>query len=181
MVRKHFYALCVLFFSLTNLMAQEQDPWVGTWTSESYSDMDWENSPKDSEGTYQSIINTDYKLIIRITKNANQYNVRAKTIKVNDSNYSSYHNAYTVTNVDQNTMWLEQFIEKKPFYSNGVIDEYSDMTKYTKLSLNNGVLHYSYYKLHVVDYDKNKRYKGEKTYYEFFGAGAELNLFNDDW
>ena len=76
-------------------IAQEQDPWVGTWTSESYSDMDWENSPKDSEGTYQEIIRTDYKLVIRITKNGNQYNVRAKTIKVKDSGPTGFVRGWT--------------------------------------------------------------------------------------
>ena len=72
-------------------MAQDQDPWVGTWTSESYTDMDRENSPKDSEGICTEIIKTDYKLVIRITKNGDQYNVRAKTIKVKAPTYSSYH------------------------------------------------------------------------------------------
>jgi len=49
-------------------MAQSQDPWVGTWTSESYTDMDWENSPKDSDGSYKEIVKTDYNLSSELQK-----------------------------------------------------------------------------------------------------------------
>ena len=166
-------------------LAQEQDPWVGTWTSESYSDMDWEKSPKDSEGTYQEIINTDYKLVIRITKNGDKYNVRAKTIKVNDPNYSSYHRPYTVKRIAGNTMWLESYVKKSPFtvdYGNGpFVQSYSDNTYFSKLTLNEGILHYSYYKVHSVEYDRNMNYTGENTMNATGGRGNDLDLYNDDW
>ena len=83
-----------------------------------------------------------------------------------------------------NTMWLESYIKKEPFRVNGVIDEYSDITYYYKLTLNNGTLHYSFYKYHSVDYDRNMRYKGESDYDAsvlFRSIGSELDLFNDDW
>jgi len=165
-------------------MAQEQDPWVGTWTSESYTDMDWENSPKDSEGTYTEIINTDYKLVIRITKNGDQYNVRAKTIKVKDPTYSKYHSPLIVKRFEGNTMWLESYVKKDPFTVNNgngwIIDSYSDITYYIKLTINNGVLHYSFYQMYTVKYDRNMNYKGEKDI-KPSSRSSELDLFNDDW
>lgn len=163
-------------------MAQIQDPWVGTWTSESYTDMDWENSPKDSDGSYKEIVKTDYKLVIRITKSGDQYNFRAKTIKVKDTSYSKYHKSYTITQIAGNCMWLEQYVKKEPFRSNGQIEEYSDLTYYYKLTLNNGTLHYSFYKYHSINYDRDMNYKGEEDYNaSLFGRGTELDLFNDDW
>lgn len=180
MKRKICLLLLVALFS-QNAVSQDQDPWVGTWTSESYSDMDWENSPKDSEGTYQEIINTSYKLVIRITKSDGQYNVRAKTIKVSDPNYSSYRRPFTVKRMTGNTMWLESHVKKEPFRVNGVIDEYSDITYYFKLTLKDGILHYNHYKFHSVDYDRNMNYKGEETTNVSDWRGNELDLFNDDW
>jgi hypothetical protein len=160
-------------------MAQEQDPWVGTWTSESYSDKDWENSPKD-EAIY-----TDYKLVIKITKNGDQYVVRAKTIKVKDSNYSSYHRPFTVTRMERNTMWLESYVKKDPFtvdYGNGpFVESYHDFTYFFKLTLNNGILHYSYYKNHRVEYDMKLNYKEEETANVSNMLGNNLDLFNDGW
>lgn len=114
-----------LLWGLSVATAQSQDPWVGTWTSERYTDMDWKNSSKDSERTFTEIINTDYKLVIRITKSGDQYNVRAKTIKVKDPCYSSYHKPFTIKRIYGNTMWLESYVKKDPFRVNGVIDEYS--------------------------------------------------------
>lgn len=184
MTRRFLLTLIVATFSLT-CVAQDQDPWVGTWTSESYTDMDWENSP--SEGTLTEIINTDYKLVIRITKSGEQYNVRAKTIKVKDPNYSSYHKPFTIKGMSGNTMWLESYVKKLPFtvdYGKGpFVESYSDNTYYYKLTLNNGTLHYSFYKYHSVDYDKNMRYKGEEDYDAsvYSPRGSELDLFNDDW
>lgn len=181
MKRKQLFVFLLLIIVAIESMAQEQDPWVGTWTSESYTDMDWENSPKNSEGSYQEIINTDYKLVIRITKSENQYNVRAKTIKVKDPTWANYHSTYTVTHVNNNTIWLESYKKKDPFTVNGHIDSYSDVTLYTKLSLNNGILHYSYYKVYSVEYDRNMRYKGEETMDVSNWKGHSLDLFNDDW
>lgn len=180
MTQRFLLTLIVTVFSLT-CVAQDQDPWVGTWTSESYTDMDWENSPKDSEGTFTEIINTDYKLVIRITKSDDQYNVRAKTIKVKDPTYSSYRRPFTIKRMAGNTMWLESYVKKDPFRVNGVIDEYSDITYYFKLTLKDGILHYSYYKFHSVDYDRNMNYKGEGTTNVSDWTGHDLDLFNDDW
>lgn len=182
-MKKNIVISVLALLCLTTAMAQEQDPWVGTWTSESYTDMDWENSPKDSEGTFTEIINTDYKLVIRITKSGDQYNVRAKTIKVKDPNYSSFHKPFTIKRISGNTMWLESYLKKDPFRVNGVIDEYSDITYYYKLTLKDGTLHYSFYKYHSVDYDRNMRYKGEEDYNAsvYSPRGSELDLFNDDW
>lgn len=176
-------SLCLLC-GLSVATAQSQDPWVGTWTSESYRDMDWENSPKDSEGTFTEIINTDYKLVIRITKSGEQYNVRAKTIKVKDPSYSSYHRPFTIKGMSGNTMWLESYVKKLPFtvdYGSGpFVESYSDNTYYFKLTLNNGTLHYSFYKIHSVKYDRYMQYKSEEDYAPS-GNDIELNLFNDDW
>lgn len=178
-MKKVLIFLLSLFF-IISAMAQDQDPWVGTWTSESYSDTDYENSPRDSEGSFTEIIYTDYKLVIRITKNGDQYNVRAKTIKVKDQNYSEYHRPMTVTRMEGNSMWLESYEKKRPFYVNGRIDEYSDLTQYYLLTLNNGTLHYSHYRTHSIDYDKSMRYKGEENY-EIVTRKDDLDLFNDDW
>lgn len=184
MIQRFLLTLIVATFSLT-CVAQGQDPWVGTWTSESYTDMDWENSPKDSEGTFTEIVKTDYKLVIRITKSGDQYNVRAKTIKVKDPSYSSYHRPLTIKRIAGNTMWLESYVKKSPFtvdYGNGpFIKSYSDNTYYYKLTLNNGYLHYSYYKVHSIDYDRNMNYTGEDTMNVSDMRGSNLDLFNDDW
>lgn len=181
---KRLILFIITLLCFINVMAQEQDPWVGTWTSESYTDMDWENSPRDSEGSFQEIIKTDYKRVIRITKHDNQYSVRAKTIKVSDPTYSSYHKSLKITRVEDNTIWLQSFVSKLPFtvdYGYGTfIESYSDVTYYYKLTLNNGILHYSYYKYHSVDYDRNMRRTGESSE-NVSGAGYELDLFNDDW
>lgn len=164
-----------------NSYAQSSDPWIGTWTSESYRDTDWDNSPKDSEGTYTDIIEADYKVVVRITKVGDQYTVRAKIIKVNDPNYSNYHYPLEVKRIEGNTMWLESFVSKKPFTVNGKIDEYSDITYYYKLTLNNGVLHYLYYKCHSVDYDRRMNYRGQNEWDVSTRTGNNLQMFNDDW
>lgn len=180
-MKRLLFVSMLSLFCLTTITAQDQDPWVGTWTSESYTDMDWENSLKDSEGTFTEIINTDYKLVIRITKNGDQYNVRAKTIKVKDPTWANYHRTYTVTQVTDNTIWIESYKKKEPFKVNGQIDSYSDITQYTKLTLNNGSLHYSYYKVYSVDYDINMNYQGEDTMDVSNWKGHSLDLFNDNW
>lgn len=183
-MKRYLFLFFAVMCSLTS-MTQEQDPWIGTWTSESYRDMDWEESPKDSEGDFVDIIKTDYKLVIRITKKGDSYNVRAKTIKVKDPAYSLYHDPLTVRRIAGNTMWLESYRKKVPFtVDRGYgpkIDSYSDNTYYYKITLNNGVLHYSYYKVYSVDYDANMRYKGEETLNARDFNGAELDLYNDDW
>lgn len=168
---------------MTVTMAQGQDPWVGTWTSESYSDVDFENSPKDSEGSLTEVLFTDYKKVFRITKNGDQYLVRGKNIKVKDSSYSSYHKPYTIISIDENTMRLKSSVSKLPFRVNGQIDSYSDVTYYYKLTLNNGILHYTFVSYHSVDYDRNMRYTGEEDYdaSKYSPRDYDLNLFSDDW
>lgn len=119
-----------------------------------------------------------YKLVVRITKSGDQYNIRAKTIRPDDPNFSRYSLPFTIKRMVGNTMWLESY-EKKV----RVIDDwYQDITNYYKLTLKDGILHYSYYKFHTVDYDRNMRYKGEKDYdASVYSRGSELDLFNDDW
>ena len=178
------FFVCILsLLGIKVTMAQENDPWVGTWTSESYSDVDFENSPKDSRGTFTEIVYTKYKKVFRITKTGDHYYVRGKTIKVNDSNYSSYHRPYTITSIEGNTMRLISSVTKSPFRVNGQIDSYSDITYYYKLTLTNGVLHYTFISYHSIDYDKNMRYTGEEDYDAsiYSHRDYDLNFFNDDW
>ncbi len=160
--------------------AQEHDPWVGDWTSESYMDFDAENSPKDQDGSYADIVKTPYKKIFRITKDQDGYHVRGKTIKVKDPSWVSYHEAYTVTKMEGNTIWMQSFVSKWPFRVNGSIDSYSDNTYYYTLELKNGVIHYSYLYMHSIEYDRNMRYRGEETI-NIDRDGDELDLFNDNW
>lgn len=182
-MKRPLHILLVWLATMSAMAQEKQDPWVGTWTSESYSKIDWKasNATKDCEGTIQELIEADYKLVIRITKNGSEYNVRAKDIKVSDTSDASYHSQYTVKKVEGNAMWLESHKTKDPFYVNGKVETYSNITYYTKLTLNNGTLHYSYYKYHSVDYDRNMRYKGEDTQDMSNMPGSSLDLFNDDW
>ena len=167
----------------TTAPAQEQDPWVGDWTSESYSDVDWEatNATKDANGSIQEVIYTEYRLIIRIGKNGVNYTVRAKTIKVGDSNYNEYFPRLTVTTTESNRMWLHASEQKKPFYSNGEIDEYCDVTHYFSLTLEGEALHYTHYRTHLVNYDRRMRYKDEEDIETYLWTGNDLMLYNDDW
>lgn len=163
-------------------VAQEKDPWVGDWTSESYSDIDWEasNATKDANGTIQQVIRTDYRLIFRITKNGDQYMIRAKTTKVDDPSYIKYRIPIVFKRIVGNTMYLESYIKNEPFRVNGEIDEYSDLTYYYTLTLDNNVIHYNYYKCHSVNYDTKMRYIGEEDIFPS-SRGDKLNLFNDNW
>lgn len=176
-----FYILMV--FAPLATIAQTKDPWIGDWTSESYSDIDWDasNATKDANGTIQEVIYADYRLVIRISKNADQYYVRAKTLKTNDPSYVDYGLSLTVTSVDDNTMYLESFASKIPFRVNGEIDEYSDITYYYKLILEDEVIHYHYYRCHSVDYDKKLRYKGQEDIPTSYYKDSKLDLFNDNW
>lgn len=65
----------IAFFALVLLIpfvaiAQAQDPWIGDWTSESYSDIDWDasNATKDATGTIQEVIHANFRLVIRIQR-----------------------------------------------------------------------------------------------------------------
>lgn len=177
---KKLLFLFAMFFLFETSMAQGLDPWVGTWTSESWTADDWERSPKDSEGDFIEIRKTQFKLVIRITKNGDQYNVRAKTIKVDDPNYANYYGQISITEMTNNTMWIEWHTEKTPWRENGKIVEYYVSTYYMKLTLNNETLHYSWYKTRVDNYYTDMRYKNQKIY-DTSGTDTELDLFNDDW
>ena len=157
----------------TTAMAQEQDPWVGTWTSESYRDVDWIATEKT-----ETVVWASFKLVVRITKSGDQYNIRAKTIRPDDPNYSIYRLPFTIKRMVGNTILLESY-EKKVRVTD---DWYYDITYYYKLTLKDGTLHYSFYKQHSVDYDRNMRYKGEKDNdVSEYRRVSELDLFNDDW
>lgn len=131
-----FYLLC----GLSAATAQSQDPWVGTWTSESYKALD-----SESEGQ----VYTNFRYVIRILKNEDNYFVRAKTVKVTDPKSAIYNDAYGIENsqakLDGNKMLVESRREKIPFYVNGRIDSYSNTTSYFELTINNGALHCSFY------------------------------------
>lgn len=176
MQKIYIFLLSILQIISYTSFSQNQDPWVGTWTSTAYWDMDADGD------TYQE---TQYKLVIRITKYGEQYNVRAKTIKIKDPSFSYYHRPYTITRIEQNAIWLQNHVDKDPFtvdYGNGpFIESYSDITYFYKLTLNNGNLHYSHYKMHSIEYDKNMRYVDEQDINTSKMRGSELDLFNDNW
>lgn len=182
-MKKYIIIGVCLTFNFIAIIAQDQDPWVGTWTSESYSDIDWKASKETGEDG--PLVYASYKLVVRITKSGDQYNIRAKTIRPDDPNYSSYHRPFTIKRMAGNTIWLESYVKKDPFtvdYGNGpFIESYSDNTYYYKLTLKDGVLHYSYYKVYSKDYDRNMNYKGEDTMNVSDMRGSNLDLFNDDW
>lgn len=171
-------SLCLLC-GLSVATAQSQDPWVGTWTSESYKALD-----SESEGQEY----TNYRYVIRISKNGDNYFVRAKTIKVADPESAIYNDAYGIKNsqakIDGNRMLVESRREKIPFYVNGRVDSYSNTTSYFELTINNGTLHCSFYKYVVESYDKNMRYEYTDTFglhEQYPGPCVERDLFNDDW
>lgn len=178
-MRKKLLVSIMSLFCMTTAMAQDQDPWVGTWTSESY---------KAIDDDYEGLSYTDYRYIIKITKNGDNYLVRAKTVKVSDPNHAIYHDAYgftqTVKLSEGNCMLLESRREKLPFYVNGQIDSYSNTISYFKLTLSNGVLHYSFYKYVVESYNKNMKYEYKDIFgldEKYHGPCVERNMYNDEW
>lgn len=175
-------SLFIAFSSIVSISAQEEDPWVGEWTSESYSDIDWDasNATKDAYGTIQTIHYADYRLIIRINKNGDHYSARAKNIMVGNSDYSHYYPTLTVTRVSDNKMYLQAFLSKQPYRSNGEIEEWYDITYYYTLTLENGGLHFEFIKYHSVNYDRNMRYKDENDW-NVRERGDDLMLYNDNW
>lgn len=178
-VMKKILVFLFLLLCLIDVMAQEQDPWIGTWTSESYNAQD-----DEADGLHY----TDYRYIIKITKQGENYLVRAKTVKVADPNHAIYHDAYGFTQVVKqckgNSMLIESRREKLPFYVDGQIDSYSNTTSYFKLTIDNGVLHYSFYKYIVESYNKNMRFE-YKTIFGFDekypGPCVERDMYNDEW
>ena len=178
-MRKKLLLGMLLLLCMSSTMAQIQDPWVGTWTSESYKAVD-----NDSE----DLRYTDYRYIIKITKNGDNYLVRAKTVKVSDPKHAIYHDAYGFTQIvkqlEDNSMMIESHRDEIPFYVNGQIDSYSNTVSYFKLTLNNGVIHYSFYKYVVESYNKDMRFE-YKTIYGLYdnhpGPCVERDMYNDEW
>ena len=175
-MRQITLVMILLFGVLSTAFAQEKDPWVGTWTSESYRDIDWENSPEDE------IVYATFKRIIRITYGNGQYQVRSKIIKIGDPDYVHYARALIVKEVNGNIMLLESFLEKEPFYVNDTVKSYSEITYRMRLSLNNGILHYSFYEYYAEDYNSKMVYTGSRTV-KVKGSldGDNIDLYNDNW
>lgn len=166
----------LLMFIETIAFAQEQDPWVGEWTSEAYTDIDWERTPEDD------IKYTSFKKILKITKHGDTYMVRSKTIKVDDPSYVSYGLPMTIYSLEDNTMELRSYLEKEPFYVNGEVDEYKDITYYYRLTNVDGVLYFHFYKYYSVNYNRYMRYTDEKDHYvPSTNSSSNLRLFNDNW
>ena len=180
---KRMLTLALLLMLLeTMAFAQEQDAWVGEWTSEAYTDMDVERSPKDSDGSFKSIVYTNFKKILKITKHGETYIVRNKKIKADDPSYVNYGLPMIVYSLEGNTMELRSYIEKDSFIVNGEVDEYSDITYYYRLTNVDGVLYYHYYKYYSVNYDKHMRYKDENDcYIPSTSPSSKLRFFNDNW
>ena len=174
-------ALASLFCGLP-LLGQEADPWVGTWTSESYRAIDPSTIVRDYEGTVIDEQYTDYKMLIRITNNGGQYNVRVKTIKVSDPSSANYYSPHKVQKVEGNTMWLVRHEDPSPFYVNDKLDSYVGSDHYVKLTLSNGVMRYHHYKFVLLEYDLSKRLvDSSEIMINSKQVNDILDLFNDDW
>lgn len=178
-MKKRILVCFLLLLGVIAIMAQSQDPWIGTWTSESFKALDIE-----SDGN----VYIDYRYVIKITKSDDDYFVRAKTIKVSDPKSTIYNDAYGIKNspgrIEGNSMFLESRRDKIPFYVNGCLDSYSNTTSYFKLTMKNGVLHCSFYKYVVESYDKNMRYEYTNTFglhEQYPGPCVERDLYNDEW
>ena len=173
-MKKIILVICISFISCMTVVAQENDPWVGTWTSVSYRDVDWDNSPGED------LNYANFKKVIRITKTNEGYNVRLKVIKVGDPNYTFYYPAMTVKKVEGSNMWLESYDEKVPFTVNDRIDSYRDCTHRYKLTFKQGGMHYQYYETYYTEYNRQMAFKKNGTI-KWGGAGDSLELFTDDW
>lgn len=178
-MKKRILVCFLLLLEVIVIMAQSQDPWIGTWTSESFKALDIE-----SDGN----VYIDYRYVIKITKSDDGYFVRAKTIKVSDPKSAIYNDAYGIKNspgrIEGNSMFIESRRDKIPSYVNGRIDSYSNTTSYFKLTMKNGVLHCSFYKYVVESYDKNMRYEYTNTsglHEQYTGPCVERDLYNDEW
>ena len=168
MARRIKLLISILLTTAIMAFAQDNDPWGGIWTSESFS---------------EPIINStaDYKIIIRIDRKGDEYNVRGKTVKVGDPNSQTYHRPYTIKKIQGNQMWLEAYETASPSYSKGELTKYYGYTFFYKLTLNNGTIHYSHYKSYQFVYDRNMNLI-EKNVYPVNGTSLrELEMFNDDW
>lgn len=156
------------------VMAQEQDPWVGTWTSGIFQEHDYDSK---SYSDY-----TDYRYVIRITKNGDNYRVRSKLVKVSDPNKAFYNLYCTFNQIVKQTNEKYMLFET---YDETIVSKSLLKTRsYYKLSLNNEVLQISFYKEVTDHFDENGRYKCTTTYglnERYRGYCFVRDLYNDDW
>lgn len=156
--------LLLLWMTITCARAQEQDPWVGTWTSESFI-IDY--------GERQERVRD----VLRITKGAEGYLVRGKRIKLNDPNWVDHHKAYTVTGVEGKTIYLRQAPQGALVYPT----DWVNVTYFYKLTLRSDeTLHYLNYRCEYMDRDgnnKTRKYPGGGDWCD----GGDRDFFKDDW
>lgn len=187
MAKKTTLFIVILIASVTIAFAQDNDPWVGTWTSEGYTEMDYkrtyDSSNKDYDGSVKAVYETTKKLVIRITKNGGNYLIRTKVVNQNNPNDVSYGRECHVTKVSGNNIYYETYLNKDPQKNNGRITEYWDITYYYKLTLTNGTLKFDLYNFKCITYDSGMRFVKEENENSWINKtpGQHLTLFNDDW
>ena len=156
-------------------MAQEQDPWVGTWTSEPFRAVN-----SHAYESKKGVIYSNYKYIIRITKSNNEYFVRKKMVNLEDSDDVYYSSEITITSIKGNTMWIES--SHTYTYSDKADIIERKITNQKKLELRQGgVMKYSYYNNH--NRERNIRSGIVTEYDEAIDLSSKiycLNLFNDN-
>lgn len=166
-------AIPILWVWLTTMsvMAQGEDPWVGTWTSESIRMVNISATEK-ADG----VIYSNYKYVIRITKRDGEYYVRKKSVNTDDPGNVVYDDDISVTYVNGNTMWIETQL------SFTFDNTHRTITHQKKLTLHKGRMKYSWYNNHIVD--RNRQTGSVKAEDEALDQSNKIfcvNLFNDDW
>ena len=152
--------LLLLWMTITCARAQEQDPWVGTWTSENFLIFNGDRNERVRD-------------VLRITKGAEGYLVRGKRIYINYPNWVEHHKAYTVTKVEGKTMYLRQVPIWEPVDYNPL--EFADVTYFYKLTLRSDeTLHYMCYRRDYVD-------ENGKNITNHYSDGDGKDFFKDDW
>lgn len=152
-------------------MAQEQDPWVGTWTSENFRMVNTRATEEAGE-----VIYSNYKYIIRISKQDGEYYVRKKSVNLDDPGNVVYDDDISVISVTGNTMWIETSLS----FSFDNTDR--TITHQKKIIIHQGGMKYSWYNNHIVDRDRHSGIV--KTKDEALDQSKKMcciNLFNDDW
>lgn len=187
MVTRITLLMTILIASASMTFAQDNDPWVGTWTSEGYTDVDckrtYDPSNMDYDGSVKAVYKTTKKLVIRITQNGGNYLIRTKVVNQNDPNDVSYGWECHVTKVSGNTIFYETQLNKDPQENNGRITEYLNLTYYYKLTITNGTLKFDLYNFKCITYDSGMRFVKEENDNSWINKtpGSHLTLFNDDW
>lgn len=164
--------MLLLWMTITCAWAQEeQDPWVGTWTSESFRTINT-NATKESD----EVVYSTYKYIIRITKEENKYYIRMKRINTDISNDVSYDDV-TITSIQKNTIYIETYVT---YTYNGKEIRIANQKKLVLKG--GGVINYVWYNQHVQEYDTCSRMI-VKEYDDTIEQSAFtcLNFFNDNW